>query len=214
MGDIVYIVEATQQMVEPLAGEIADLAHSTGPVTYDFQFGTRALFEKMIAASWRTPSTLFSWDTTRFAMAGDEVRGFLVSFHAPEFRERIAALAPTWKQMIASGDVSPDEFSGLTERARYARWLNPETRPGIYYIHAIAAKPEHRGKGVGLTLFKHAIELAKQANCKVLELDVLSDNPAVDFYKSMGLEVLVESRSPKAAEYGVPTELRMGMKLV
>lgn len=45
-----------------------------------------------------------------------------------------------------------------------------------------------------------------------LQLDVLSDNPAVDFDAASGLEVLVESRAPIPFSHGVPVELRMGIR--
>jgi len=35
----------------------------------------------------------------------------------------------------------------------------------------------------------------------------------VGFYRSLGLEVLAETRAPKPAEFGVPVEFRMGKVL-
>ncbi len=207
------IVKVTEQQIDDYASEIPDLAHSTGPVSYNYHFGTRALFDTVVLTSWRTPKTLFSWDTTYFAMDQDQVLGFLVTFHAPEFRERIATLAPAWGDLVANGDITEAEITGVLERSEHARWLNPETRPGIQYIHAIAVKPEHRGKQIGVKLISHAMELGRQNGYGTLELDVLSDNPAVNFYQSMGLEILAETRAPKPMEYGVPPEYRMGIKL-
>ena len=86
-------------------------------------------------------------------------------------------------------------------------------RPGIQYIHAIAVKPEQRGKRIGGLLFDRALELGREQGYRALELDVLSDNPAVQFYLRKGMELLVESRAPKPEEFGVPPEWRMGMKL-
>jgi hypothetical protein len=65
---------------------------------------------------------------------------------------------------------------------------------------------------------RHADEIPeKEAGIRdgrvALELDVLSDNPAVQFYRSQGLELLAETRAPKPQEYGVPPELRMGTPL-
>ena len=45
------------------------------------------------------------------------------------------------------------------------------------------------------------------------QLDVLSDNPAVGFYRAVGLELLAETTAPKPAAFGVPPEYRMGMRL-
>ncbi len=207
------IVKVSEAMVDKYASELPDLAYSTGPVSYDYHFGTRALFDRAVLASFRTPETLFGWDATHFAMEGEEVLGFLVSYHAPEFRQRINALGPAWQEWISNGEVSEEEIGGLLERSDHARWLNPETRPGIYYIHALAVKPEHRGKQIGVALIERAMEIGRETKCGALELDVLSDNPAVNFYQSMGLELLAETRAPKPMEYGVPPEFRMGKKL-
>ena len=59
----------------------------------------------------------------------------------------------------------------------------------------------------------NAMRTAREAGFSQLHLDVLSDNPAVNFYRSMGLEVLAETRAPKPEAGGVPPEYRMGMKL-
>jgi len=207
------VIRVSEDLVERYASEIPDLAYSTGPVSYDYHFGTRDLFDKVTLASWRAPKTLFGWDSTHLALENDTLTGFLVSFHAPEFRERITAMASLWASLIESGGVDKTALGGVIERSEHARWLNPETRPGIYYIHAIAVKPEHRGKQIGVKMIERAMEIGREMKCAALELDVLSDNPAVNFYQSMGLEILAETRAPKPSEFGVPPEYRMGIKL-
>ena len=56
-------------------------------------------------------------------------------------------------------------------------------------------------------------EAARPWCCRELQLEVLSDNPAVGFYRCFGLEVLAETRAPQPTEFGVPPELRMGIRL-
>jgi hypothetical protein len=58
-----------------------------------------------------------------------------------------------------------------------------------------------------------AIKRAKENGYKRFQLDVLSDNPTVGFYRAVGLELLADTREPKPAEFGVPPEYRMGMNL-
>ena len=101
----------------------------------------------------------------------------------------------------------------MLERSEHASWLNPLVQADTYYIHALAVKPEFRGKRVGYQLIEDAIRRAREAGYAKFQLDVLSDNPAVGFYQSVGLEVLAETTAPKPAAYGVPPEYRMGMKL-
>ena len=62
-----------------------------------------------------------------------------------------------------------------------------------------------------MELLSQAMSRAKEEGFRGLQLDVLSDNPAVNFYQSMGLELLVESLAPKPNAAGVPAEYRMGI---
>ena len=139
--------------------------------------------------------------------------GIEIGFHAPEFRERQAACGAFAPKLVERGDARPEQLQGLLERVEKASWLNPVTRPGRYYIHAIAVKPEHRGKQIGVALIEDAMRRGREQGLGHLELDVLSDNPAVRFYESMGLALYAETRAPAPSEYGVPPEYRMGREI-
>ena len=69
------------------------------------------------------------------------------------------------------------------------------------------------GELLGYQLIDNAISKARDAGYAKFQLDVLSDNPAVGFYRSVGLELLAETTAPKPAAFGVPPEYRMGMRL-
>lgn len=60
---------------------------------------------------------------------------------------------------------------------------------------------------------QNALSRARAAGAPALHLDVLSDNPAVDFYRSFGLECAVESKAPIPFANGVPIEYRMVIPL-
>jgi ribosomal protein S18 acetylase RimI-like enzyme len=205
------IVNATEAHLAPYADQIADLFHATGPASYDYQFGARDLFDKLINASWASPATLFAYDETTLALDGDELLGIEVGFQGPGFKQRKKALNPLWVQMIESGEVRPEELAGLGERAYLCSYLNPSIPQNVYYIHALSVKEQYRGKQIGARLLANAMEKAKAAGFRGLHLDVLSDNPAVDFYQSMGLKCLVETVAPIPFERGVPMELRMAV---
>ncbi len=207
-------LEAThEELAQRYAAEIPELAYSTGPVSYDYHLGRRELFDEMVTRSWLTPGTLFSADSATVALEGDELLGVEIGFHGPEFRSRIEALTPLWGALIEEGLTTEEEVGGVIERSDHASWLNPVIHPNLYYIHAIAVKPQHRGKKVGVALMENAMEQGRKAGFEKLQLDVLSDNPAVQFYRSQGLELLVESRAPEPEAFGVPPEYRMGMSL-
>lgn len=193
---------------------IAGLIRATGPVSYDYQFGTGGLLERLVAASWTVPDTLFCAACTTAATAGDELLGIEIGFAGPNFdafKTNLAELAPG---LIERGEVTYDELVGLTIRARQASYLNAHVPDDVYYLHALSAFPQHRGKGVGKALLQAAIARARAAGYRELQLDVLADNPAVQFYRAMGLQVLAEIRSPALSrDHGFPSEYRMAVTL-
>ena len=205
------IVKATEAHVPAYADQIADLFHATGPASYDYQFATRELFDKLVNASWSAPGTLFAYDETTFALDGDELLGIEVGFQGPGFKQRKKALNPLWVQMIESGEVRPEELAELGERTYLCSYLNPSIPQNVYYIHALSVKEQYRGKKIGARLLDDAMDKAKAAGFRGLPLDFLSDNPAVSFYESMGLKCLVKTVAPIPLQHGVPMELRMAI---
>ncbi len=208
----IQIIKADEALRERYTEEIAPLVHATGPVSYDYHFPKREIFDDIVSRSWLTDGTLFAADATHLALEGDELLGIEIGFHGPEYRERQAALGPLWGDMMAAGGLTQDDVSEVLERSDHASWLNPVIHSRVYYVHALSVKPEARGKRVGMRLLSDAMDRARKAGNRGLQLDVLSDNPAVNFYQSMGLELLVESRAPKPEEHGVPPEWRMGIR--
>jgi len=207
------IIPATQQLAEVHQQGIADLVHQTGPVPYDYQFGSKGLLDRIVKGSLPVEKTLFGFDGLTLAMEEGALVGILYSFQGPEFQERKAGLTQVMTDMVSNKELSIDEVTGLAERAGHAQWLNPVVRNSIYYIHAVAVTPESRGRKFGVELIQHAMNMGREQGCKGLELDVMSDNPAVNFYQSQGLEILAQTTAPKPRAYGVPAENRMGVKL-
>ncbi len=207
------IISATEEVRETYAAEIPELVWSTGPVSYEYQFGTRELFDLCVLGSWPLDGSLFAADATSLAVEDGALMGIEIGMRGTEYKLRQHALAPVWQHLIESGQVAKEDFYGLLERADHASWLNPVIDEDTYYIHALSVKPEYRGKRLGYHLIDHAITKARDAGYKKFQLDVLSDNPAVEFYRAVGLELLADTRAPKPAAFGVPPEFRMGMNL-
>ena len=156
------------------------------------------------------PGTIFSSDSAILSIEEGKLLGVAIAFNGGKYRERIRAVGPLWEEMLKADEVTTEEIAGVTERAKLASWLNPVIYSNTFYVHALAVKQEARGKGVGYSMMEYLFERAKELGYQEFQLDVLSDNPAVGFYRSLGLEVLAETKAPKPAEFGVPIEFRMG----
>jgi GNAT superfamily N-acetyltransferase len=66
------------------------------------------------------------------------------------------------------------------------------SKPGIY-LEDLFVKPEYRGRGIGKALLQKVISIAKERNYGRVEWSVLDWNkPAIDFYKSIGAQMLDE----------------------
>ena len=65
----------------------------------------------------------------------------------------------------------------------------------------------------GDQLLEDAMRRGREQGLEALELDVLSDNPAVRFCESMGLRLYAETRAPAAQAFGVPPKYRMAREI-
>ena len=71
----------------------------------------------------------------------------------------------------------------------YSTW---QGRPGLY-LEDLFVKPEFRGKGIGKALLLHLAKVAVENNCGRYQWQVLDWNtPAIEFYKSLGAEIMKE----------------------
>ena len=207
------IIKAQGELVELYADEIPELAWSTGPASYEYYMKRRSLFDALVQRLWRAQGTIFSSDSAILSIEEGKLLGVAIAFNGGKYRERIRAGGLLWEEMLKADEVTTEEIAGVTERAKLASWLNPVIYSNTFYVHALAVKPEARGKGVGYSMMECLFDEAKELGYQEFQLDVLSDNPAVGFYRSLGLEVLAETKAPKPAEFGVPIELRMGKLL-
>lgn len=211
MNAQVMICPADESIRERFAEEIGGLVHATGPVSYDYHFPKRAIFDQLTKLSWLRDGSLFAADATHLALRDDQLLGIEIGFPGSEWKAREAALGSLWTVLIDGGQVSQHDLKEILTNSDHASWLNPAVPSDVYYVHALSVKSEARGQKVGMELLSQAMSRAKAEGFRGLQLDVLSDNPAVNFYQSMGLELLVESLAPKPNAAGVPAEYRMGI---
>ena len=67
-----------------------------------------------------------------------------------------------------------------------------QDKNGNAWIENLWVLPEFIGKGIGKMLFQHAVELARQREYKILQLE--SDPNAIGFYQKMGMQKIGERR--------------------
>ena len=69
----------------------------------------------------------------------------------------------------------------------------------VFHLHKIYVMPESQGKGVGLGLFNQVVSHVKETadgGHSRIELNVNKFNKAVEFYRHLGMRVLVEEDFP------------------
>ena len=94
---------------------------------------------------------------------------------------------PFYFCLIAEHDGKPAGFAFYF--FDYSTWIG---RPGIY-LEDLFVYPELRGLGIGKALLKQVAVIAVEKGCARLKWSVLDWNtPAIDFYKSMGGELMDE----------------------
>ena len=85
----------------------------------------------------------------------------------------------------------------------------------IYHLHKIYVMPEAQGSGIGVALFNKVIEHVRAEVNDVparIELNVNKYNKSVDFYKHIGLRVLLEEDFPIGNGF-YKTDYIMGLDL-
>lgn len=85
----------------------------------------------------------------------------------------------------------------------------------VFHLHKIYVMPEAQGKGIGIRLFNRAAEHAREASgdkCARIELNVNKYNKSVEFYRHIGMRVLIEEDFPIGNGF-YKTDYIMGLDL-
>jgi len=204
------IIAATKELEDKFSNEVPELVWATGPISYDYHFASRDLFEAMVVGSWQKNGTLFSADTTKLAVEDGDLMGIEIGMPGAEFRSRQKALGTVWRELVEKGHINAEDIADVLQRSEDASWLNPTIHSNTYYIHAISVKPGFRGKRLGYHLMENAISAAREKGVSKLQLNVLSDNAAVDFYRAIGFEVLADTRAPNPTAFGYRRNIAWG----
>jgi GNAT superfamily N-acetyltransferase len=111
---------------------------------------------------------------------------------------------PPFECLIASLDGEPAGFA-LFFRT-YSTWLG---QPGIW-LEDLFVAPEARRRGVGRALLQRLAAIAEERACGRLEWSVLEWNqPAIEFYASLGAKLMDEWRICRVTGAGIATMQRI-----
>lgn len=191
------------------SARIADLIWSTDPELMNFMFDDVSVFQRAIKREWPSEKGLLCHKQAFVAEASDEIVGLCVGHTSEEYGPNFEAA-----QRIQSSALGEAEGQHLRDALNWMDRLFPEPREESFYILELAVSEKARGLGLGRGLFSEALGRARRMGCKRLALDVAADNPAVDLYGHLGLEVEIETRVPFLADgFGIGTHLHMSAPL-
>jgi GNAT superfamily N-acetyltransferase len=123
------------------------------------------------------------------ALAAFERQPDAVKVTEDVLRAQLSLSQPPFECLIAEVDAAPAGFALFF--TSYSTWLG---KPGIW-LEDLFVLPEVRRQGLGTALLRRLGELAAERCSGRLEWSVLDWNqPAIDFYASLGAQVMGEWR--------------------
>ncbi len=205
------IANPDQKSASQYADQFPDLVHQTGAATYNYLFGPdRVLFNAFMKQSWLAPQNLFSHSETTIVADGTTLLGIELGYGGVDWYRFHSSGGTVIGKLFEAGHLNEEGLVALGERSNLISYMNPYIPNHAYYITALSVTPAAHGTGLGARLLKNAIDRARADGYKELHLDVFSDNPAVNFYQSMGLTCMAETVAPTPCrENNVPMEMRM-----
>jgi ribosomal protein S18 acetylase RimI-like enzyme len=191
------------------ADAAARLIYDTDPRLFDCFFeNDYSRFLLFCTNQWREQQSLYSFSNATAAVVGEKLAGLELGYDRKGRDRAIPNMAKRTKDLL-----TPEAFSHYAKIGGYVRYLTPPIPNNAYYVMFLATAPEERGKGIGGKLLENAFDRARGQGYDACHLDVASDNRAVRFYQSLGMEILSESRVIPLEKMGVKSHFRMIKKL-
>jgi ribosomal protein S18 acetylase RimI-like enzyme len=148
-------------------------------------------YRRVMASMFLHNDNLFSYPFSHFVIVDGKIAGVLYAFS----QEQKAALNGKTSLLMLRrvGLMFPRTLWVQFGIQSLFNWM--DTLPAhSYYIQCLAVYPEFRGQGISKRLLAKADELARQAQCKALELDAETTNMvAMNAYKKHGMEITATS---------------------
>lgn len=203
-----HAMEVTIRMGRPEdAARAAPLMYASGPAAFTYVFGERAI---------ELLETCFERDEGLFGCGNHDVA---------EVDGRVVAVGAFYDEAILS-DRTPGTATGIARvfglrapavllRAIEIAPLMPSPVAGELYVAHLGVDPALRGHGIMTRMLERRIAMAREADYRLVALDVARNNPgARRLYERLGFRV-VELRRSRAGEGAarVPDHYRMELAL-
>lgn len=159
---------------------------------------------KFFEIEWEQDRSLFSYTLCSAAVIGDKLLGIELGYG---IKIHTNLLPDTGKK--GAGAINPELLPHTLKATSHIPYLFPKFPKDAYYIQNLSLLPEARGQGLGTQLLKTTFDRAQEKGYNQCQLDVASDNPAVNFYHRMGMEIISETRVIQLEMNGVPSHYRM-----
>ncbi len=189
------------------AEHAAQLLHATAPPYFDHLYGYDAAFRaRLMAQQWRAGEGLLSH---RHAMAAYAADGGLLGLELG-FDRAAEVAAFTATDEILRAHATAAQRRKIAKAARELVHVTPITRQGEYCVQGLAVADSLQSNGLGRRLLEGAFRRAAAAGYSSVCLDVMQDNPAVGFYRHLGMRLVCETRLPELmARHQFPVVYRM-----
>jgi ribosomal protein S18 acetylase RimI-like enzyme len=106
--------------------------------------------------------------------------------------------------------MTAEMVPGYFERLEALNQFHPDVPEKAFYLQNIAINASLRGNGIGEQLFRSIVVWAQNGHHETMQLDVVSDNPAVKFYIRLGMEIKADTDVPELrTKYDQPSRYRM-----
>jgi ribosomal protein S18 acetylase RimI-like enzyme len=167
--------------------------------------GDLGVWVELSEAEWLHERGVYWWRMSHVARLDGRLVGLLVSYSSRQHA------TIDWSHGGARAHLSPERWGRVAAALRLVPFLFPSIPEDAYYVQNLATLPSVRRRGLGRRLMELAFDRGRAAGCRSCHLDVDGSTAAVQFYKDLGMRVLVRTEVPDIP--GVHAHFRMVMDL-
>lgn len=189
------------------AERAAELLYSTAQPIFDYLYGPDKAFRtRIMALQWQADEGFLSH---RHAMAAYDADGDLMGLELGfDSKAEPAAFAAAWN--VVRGNATAAQQKHISMAGHHLIYATAFTPNGNYCVQNLAVGDTGRATGLGRRLLEGTFQRAAAAGYKAVCLDVLETNPAIGFYRHLGMRLAAETRIPDLMEQrGFPAIYRM-----